>query len=93
MPIFFLIVGIMLVVVGINDKISDLTTLLKADFTSDGSTPSFQVWALAIVMAGAVGYSKDLRPVSNAFLVLIIIVLLLSHKGFVAQFTKALEGK
>ena len=89
----------MLIVVGINNKLPELTALVKSDFTTQEaaigqrSVAPFQVWILAIFMAGALGYVKSLRPIANAFLVLIVIVLLLSHKGFVTQFTAALEGK
>ena len=93
MPIFILAVGIMLVVVGVNNKLGELGVLLKEDFTPSGNQPAFQVWIIAIFVAGSLGYVKELKPVANAFLVLIIVSLLLSNKGFFSQFTKALEGK
>lgn len=93
MPLFILFVGVLLVITGVNNKMGELGALLKADFTSSGSTPPFQVWILAIFAAGALGYVRALRPVSNAFLVLIIVGMLLSNKGFFAKFTDALQGK
>ncbi len=92
MPIFILFVGILLVVVGINNKLPELTSLLKEDFKpSDGQAP-FQVWIIAIFVTGSLGYIRAVRPVANAFLVLIIVALLLSNKGFFAQFNNALSG-
>lgn len=93
MPLFILFVGILLVVVGINNKIPELVGLIKEDFRPSENVPGFHVWVLAIFVAGALGYVKQLKPVANAFLVLIIVVMLLSNKGFFAQFTSAIEGK
>ena len=91
MPIFLLIVGVLLVVVGINNKVGELTELIKEDFKpSDGST-GFAVWVLALFIAGSLGYIKDFKPVANAFLVLIVIGMLLSNRGFFDKFTQAIE--
>jgi uncharacterized membrane protein HdeD (DUF308 family) len=93
MPLFILFVGILLVVVGVNNKIPELTELLKEDFKPSGNTPAFQVWILAIFVAGSLGYIRAFKPVANAFLTLIIIALLLSNRGFFDKFSNALEGK
>lgn len=93
MPIFILIVGILLIVVGINNKIPDLVALVKEDFRPTENVAGFHVWIIAIFVAGSLGYIKELKPVANAFLTLIIISLLLSNKGFFAQFTSAIEGE
>lgn len=93
MPIFILFVGILLVVVGINNKIPDLVGLLKEDFRpTDSNVSGFHVWIIAIFVAGSLGYIRPLKPVANAFLVLIVVVLLLSNGGFFKKFTSALEG-
>lgn len=92
MPIFFLLIGILLVIVAINDKLSTLTGLLKDDFIPSSSQPGFAVWILAIFAIGAIGYVKELKPFSNAFLVLVVIGILLSNKGFFAQFETSIEG-
>ena len=93
MPIFFLAVGVMLVIVGINNRLSDLSALLKEDFKPSGDIASYQTWAVAIILVGSLGYVRALKPVANAFLVLIFITLMLSHKGFVSQLVNTLEGK
>ena len=94
MPLFFLIVGILLVIVGINDRIDDLNGLLKDDFAPTDGQPSFILWLLIIGAIGLVGGVKSLKPVSNAFLVLLILVILLDakDKGFVPQFTAAIKA-
>lgn len=92
MPILILIVGVLLVVVGINNKMGDLGALVKEDFApSDGAT-AFHIWIVAIFVAGSLGYIRSFKPVANAFLVLIVISLFLSNRGFFERFTSAIRG-
>lgn len=91
MPLFFLIAGILAIVVGINDRTDDLVGLLKEDFAPSDGSHSFTVWVLVIGAIGLLGSVKTLKPVSNAFLVLLVIVLLLSNSGFIAKFTQSIE--
>lgn len=91
MPIFFLIVGALLIIVAINDKLRELGALVREDFSASPGSPSFTVWLLAIFVAGSIGYVKELRPVANAFLVLIVVGMLLSNKGFFAKFSQSVS--
>jgi len=91
MPIFFLIVGALLIIVAINDKLRELGDLVRDDFSSSSGSPSFAVWLLAIFVAGSIGYVKELRPVANAFLVLIVVGMLLSNKGFFTKFSQSVS--
>lgn len=93
MPLIVIFIGVLLVAAGINNKIPELTGLLKEDFKPSGSQPGFQVWILAIVIVGAIGYVRQFKPVANAFLVLIVVGMLLSNGGFFAKFNDAIEGK
>jgi hypothetical protein len=92
MPIFFLLIGVMLIVVAVNDKISELTGLIREDFSPTSNVAAFPVWMVAIFVTGALGYVKALRPVANAFLVLIIVSMVLSNRGFFSKFKSAIEG-
>jgi len=93
MPIFFLLVGALLIIVAVNDKMSELSGLIKDDFRpSTGGVPGFPIWIVAIFIAGSLGYIKELRPVANAFLTLIIVSLILSNRGFFAKFKSSIEG-
>ena len=85
MPFTFLIVGIVLVVSGVRGTSDDLYELLQGEFTGH---PNFLNWLLAILVIGSLGYIDKIRTVSRAFLVLIIVVLFLSNKGFFDQFMK-----
>lgn len=86
MPFVLLIVGVVLVVAGVRNTQSLLLSLLKQDFTGQGS---FIPWFVAILAIGAVGYVKPLKPIVTAFLVLLIIVLFLSNGGFFQKFISA----
>jgi len=78
--------GLALFVAGVRDKQGDLFTLVHGDFTGAGN---FIYWVLSILIVGSVGYVKDLKPLSDAFLMLILIVLFLTKgTGFFDQFGK-----
>lgn len=86
MPFVLLIVGVILVVAGVRNTQTLLFSLLKQDFTGQGS---FIPWFVVILAIGALGYIKPLKPITTAFLVLIIIVLFLSNGGFFQKFISA----
>lgn len=92
MPLFFLLVGVLLIIVAVNDKMGELTGLIRDDFKSSAGVPGFHIWIAAIFVTGALGYIKAMRPVANAFLVLIVVSLVLSNRGFFTKFRSALEG-
>ena len=89
MPYALIIAGIVLTVAGVRNTQSTLYSLLAGDFTG---SKSFIWWTLSILGIGAVGYVEDLKGLANAFLALILIVLILANKGVFAQFTAALKG-
>lgn len=86
MPILLGVVGIVLVIAGIRNRIiagdPSLVSLLKQDFTG---TDPFWKWFAAIFLIGAIGYIPNLRPVSRAFMALVIIVFLINNQGVFAK--------
>lgn len=44
-----------------------------------GDAHPFYVWIGAIAIVGVIGYVDDLRPISTAFLVLILLSIILAH--------------
>lgn len=88
MPFLFIIIGVVMVVAAVRGTNTDLVTLIKGDFTGKGN---FIYWLVSILIIGAVGYIPDLKPVSRAFLVLVVIVLFLDNKGVFANAVKALN--
>ena len=89
MPIAFIVIGVVFLVAAVRGTVSDyngnpgLITLLKGDFTG---SDNFLIWLVAIWIIGAIGYIPGFKPLSNAFLVLFLVVLFLSNKGFFQQF-------
>lgn len=89
MPFLFLIAGVVMVVSAVRGTQDDLIGLLKQDVTGPGN---FIYWMLSILLIGALGYIAPLRPVSRAFLVLVIVVLFLVNGGVFTKFTEAINS-
>jgi uncharacterized membrane protein len=93
MPFILILVGLLLVIAGVNGQEAQLLSLVKADFTGSGSLKnSYGAWVLAIGVLGGLGYIKAIRPIANAFMGLVILVLFLSNRGFFAQFNAAFSS-
>lgn len=100
MSYFFIIFGVILVIASARNTQGCLFTLLQGDlFNNAGSnscgsisgSSSFLYWLAAIFIIGAIGYDERLRPISDGFLALVIIVLLINNGGFFAKFKDALS--
>jgi ABC-type transport system involved in cytochrome c biogenesis permease subunit len=88
MPIFLAIAGILLIVAGVKGREKEFLSQV----TDDGK--GFIVWFLLILIVGIVGISKTWRPVSNAFLVLIVIAFILgSGNAIIAGFKQLSSEK
>jgi hypothetical protein len=94
LPIAFVAIGALFLIAAVRGTVVDkgsapgLLTLLKGDFTGQNN---FLIWMVAIWALGALGYIPGFKPIANAFLVLFLVVLFLSNKGFFAQFQSALQ--
>lgn len=82
MPFVLLVMGAILFVAGVRGTNGDLWTLVKGDFTGQ---KSFLIWIAAIAVVGGIGYIPKLKPLSIAFMTLLLIVLFLSNKGVIGQ--------
>lgn len=89
MPFALLFLGILVIVVAIKKTHRDLFALLKDDFTGPNN---FFYWLLAIAVLVIVGYNKTIRPLSDAFITLLIVVLILANKGLFAKFRSELAA-
>lgn len=95
MPFALAIIGIVLLSAAIQNTQGTLYDLLKSDITGPNS---FLYWLVIILLVGALGYIEKLRPLSIAFMSLLIIVLFLKKGdpvtgaggGFFNQFTTQL---
>jgi hypothetical protein len=95
MPFLFIILGLVLVVAGVRGTVvtqgntEGLYPLLLGDLTGSGS---FEVWIIAILIIGGLGYIKDFEGLSRAFLALVVLVLFLSNGGFFQKFQQEFPG-
>lgn len=93
MPFFLLIAGIILIVAAYRKKHGELFSLLKDDFFGDNN---FIMWTLAIVLLVSLGYIKQLKPITDAFLVLVILVIIVrnyrDNKDILSMFIDQVKG-
>lgn len=87
MPFALSIIGLLLVISGFQNTHKELGAQITSDFTGKNN---FIFWVAALGVVGALGYIKELEPFSRAFLVLILVSIFLSNKGFFNQFNSAL---
>jgi len=83
MPLALLVIGVLFITAAVRGKQQLLFSTLKDDFTGPNN---FIYWFIAIFIIGAVGYYKPAKPLANAFLTLIVLVLFLSNRGFFEKF-------
>ena len=90
MPLALLLIGGILVITAVKGTWNDLFNVVKGDFQGQNN---FLYWLVAIVGIGLLGFVKPIRPISDAFLVLVVVVLFLSHKGFFQKFQEAIKQR
>ena len=89
MPFALLIIGLVLIVSGVRDTTSQLTALVKGDFTGQGN---FTYWMISILIIGSLGYIASVQKLSRAFMAVVLIGLLFSNRGFFAKFQQQIFG-
>lgn len=95
MPLFLLIVGVLFLVAAIRgpEATDTLLKTLRSDFTGPNN---FLVWALALGGLAGLGYVKALKPFSDSFLGLVILVLVLTKgrdgKDFISSFISQIRA-
>lgn len=89
MALAIIIIGLLLVSVGIQDKQAQLGSLLKSDFTGAGS---FWYFVAGLFIVGALGYWSPFRTASRGLILLILVVLILSNRGVFANLQSALSS-
>jgi hypothetical protein len=86
------LVGVVLLLAAIRDKVGDVGEILAEDFQSGGGSPGFLAWIVVIVMLGIVGSWKPIRPVADAFMVLILVVVVIANRGFFPELMRQLNA-
>ena len=87
MPLAILIIGLGMLLSGLRDTQRELGALVAGDFVGDDN---FGRYLAGLMLVGSVGFIKPLRPISDGFLLLIILQIMLGSKGGFEQITKAL---
>lgn len=90
MPVVFIVLGIFLLIIAARGQAGEMVDILGDDLTGK---PNFFGWLIALAMLGAVNTfaPKEFKGVTNAFSILILVVLLLSQPGFFAKLGAALK--
>jgi hypothetical protein len=95
MPFALLTIGAVFLVASVRGTQDDLFGLIGKDFSGPNN---FVYWLVAIAVIGGAGYIPKLKPLSTAFLVLVIVVLILTKGnpngiggGFFSQLTAGLK--
>lgn len=89
MPLVLIIIGITLLYTEYNGTSSTLFTLVENDFTGPNS---FEKYLLGLIVIGSIGYIPKVKPISDAFLALVIVVLLLKNQSFFSNLSSSLNG-
>jgi hypothetical protein len=87
--IFFSLIGVALIITGVQNTYADAGSQLKGDLTGQNN---FTYWIAAILFVGVLGYVPALNRFSHWFLALILLSLFLSHKGFFSSIQAALAA-
>lgn len=83
MPLVLIAIGAVFLAAALRGKQDLLFATLKDDFTGQDN---FIYWGLAFFIIGAAGYYRPLKPISHAFMLLVILVLFISNRGFFNKF-------
>lgn len=87
MPFVLILLGAALISVGARGKTADLLAVLNDDFVPGPGKTTFIPWVAAFVLIAFIGQAGgEIGKLTDLFATLVIIVILLSNKGFIAQF-------
>ena len=103
MAFVLIIIGVVLLISSVKNTVTStptggpgLFTLVQGDFSGPNN---FVFWMVSILLIGALGYIPKLKPLSVAFLTLVVTVLFLTKGnpsstggGFFSQFANALNS-
>lgn len=89
MPFLLAILAVVFLVTALRGTTTTLFGLIKADFSGSGN---YIYWVISLLVIGSIGYVKKLQPVSDMFLALVLIVMMLANKGFFSQFMTAVKS-
>lgn len=85
MPFALLAIAAIFIVTGFRGTTSQFLSTFTAD------VKGFFPWIVSIIVIGAIGYIPGLKKFSDGFLILVLLVLFISNKGFFSQFNSQLS--
>ena len=88
MPFALVTIGLVMIVTGAKDTYDAFGAQVVGDFTGPGN---FTYWVASLGAVGAVGYVKEFRTFSHAFMALILIAMVIRNGGFFDKFNSALS--
>jgi hypothetical protein len=93
MGFVLIFIAVILIITALRGTTGQLGSLLMQDFTGKNN---FGIWLFAFFLIGALGYIPSFKKLSDAFLLLVIVVILISNdkngQGFFTELTAAMNG-
>lgn len=89
MPFGLIVIGIILAIAAYRDTLGELFGIIK-DVSKDAK--GFGYWVVAAVILGFAASIKPIKEPVNAFMILLMIVLLIRKRGAIDQITNQIRG-
>lgn len=89
MPFGLIVLGVILAVAAYRDTLDELFSIVR-DVLQDSK--GFSYWVLAAIILGFAASIKSIKEPINAFMILLMVVLLLRKKGTATQIIDQLKG-
>lgn len=90
MPFALIIIGIILAISAYRDTLPELFSIIK-DITAEST--GFGYWVIASVILGFMASIDSIKKPTNAFMILLMLVLLIRKRGALDQIATQLKGK
>lgn len=90
MPFALIIIGIILAISAYRNTLSELFSIVK-DVSAESK--GFAYWVLASIILGFMASIQSIKKPVNAFMILLMLVLLLRKRGALEQIAAQLKGK
>lgn len=88
MPFALIIIGIILAIAAYRDTLPELFSIIK-DVTADSQ--GFGYWVIASVILGFAASVQSIKQPVNAFMVLLMVVLLIRKRGTLQQLSNQIR--
>ena len=90
MPFGLIIIGIILAIAAYRDTLGELFSIVK-DVTAESNGLGY--WVVAAVILGFMASINSIKEPINAFMILLMVILLIRKNGAIQQITSQIKGK